>query len=230
MPRRWTLTGRAWRWFAKTISISCPRCVWGAIENSRFLWPPRRAVRGVPIAAHGSDASDHVLEYLDAGFDSVLIGEVETTLLELAEGRPRAAIRGLAYRDGSAVRRNAPRELRTDLDSSRCPPGTWWIWINTAGPGRKRTDTFSLNMVSSRGCPYRCNWCAKPIYGNRYHARSPDIGRVGNALSEGQISAGSHLVRRRYFCALAQVDPGVRRLRWSVSTRRCRSRCSRAAI
>jgi anaerobic magnesium-protoporphyrin IX monomethyl ester cyclase len=30
---------------------------------------------------------------------------------------------------------------------------------------------FSLNMVSSRGCPYRCNWCAKPIYGNRYHAR-----------------------------------------------------------
>jgi radical SAM superfamily enzyme YgiQ (UPF0313 family) len=28
-------------------------------------------------------------------------------------------------------------------------------------------------MVSSRGCPYRCNWCAKPIYGNNYHARSP---------------------------------------------------------
>jgi radical SAM superfamily enzyme YgiQ (UPF0313 family) len=28
-------------------------------------------------------------------------------------------------------------------------------------------------MASSRGCPYRCNWCAKPIYGNRYHARSP---------------------------------------------------------
>jgi anaerobic magnesium-protoporphyrin IX monomethyl ester cyclase len=28
-------------------------------------------------------------------------------------------------------------------------------------------------MVSSRGCPYRCNWCAKPIYGNRYHVRPP---------------------------------------------------------
>jgi radical SAM superfamily enzyme YgiQ (UPF0313 family) len=28
-------------------------------------------------------------------------------------------------------------------------------------------------MVSSRGCPYRCNWCAKPIYGNSYHARPP---------------------------------------------------------
>ena len=31
---------------------------------------------------------------------------------------------------------------------------------------------FSLNMVSSRGCPYRCNWCAKPIWGDSYHCRS----------------------------------------------------------
>jgi radical SAM superfamily enzyme YgiQ (UPF0313 family) len=28
-------------------------------------------------------------------------------------------------------------------------------------------------MVSSRGCPYRCNWCAKPISGNRFHLRAP---------------------------------------------------------
>jgi radical SAM superfamily enzyme YgiQ (UPF0313 family) len=33
---------------------------------------------------------------------------------------------------------------------------------------------FSLNMVSSRGCPYRCNWCSKPVYGHNYHFRSPE--------------------------------------------------------
>src|ERR1700677_2818288 len=27
-------------------------------------------------------------------------------------------------------------------------------------------------MVSSRGCPFKCNWCAKPISGNRFHLRS----------------------------------------------------------
>src|SRR5262249_27401957 len=32
---------------------------------------------------------------------------------------------------------------------------------------------FSINLVSSRGCPYRCNWCAKPIWGNGYAVRSP---------------------------------------------------------
>ncbi len=31
---------------------------------------------------------------------------------------------------------------------------------------------FSMNLVSSRGCPYRCNWCAKPIWGDSYRSRS----------------------------------------------------------
>jgi anaerobic magnesium-protoporphyrin IX monomethyl ester cyclase len=30
---------------------------------------------------------------------------------------------------------------------------------------------FSLNMAASRGCPFRCNWCAKPIWGNQYLQR-----------------------------------------------------------
>ena len=34
-------------------------------------------------------------------------------------------------------------------------------------------EYFSLNLISSRGCPYRCNWCAKPVFGSNYHFRSP---------------------------------------------------------
>ena len=120
--------------------------------------------RGIEIAAHGSDASDHVAEYRAAGFSFVLIGEVESTLLELAQGRPREAIRGLAG--------NLPREITADLDALPLP--AWDLveidryrraWVGAHG-------FFSLNMASSRGCPYRCNWCAKPIYGQSYHARS----------------------------------------------------------
>jgi radical SAM superfamily enzyme YgiQ (UPF0313 family) len=37
----------------------------------------------------------------------------------------------------------------------------------------KHAGFFSLNIGTTRGCPFKCNWCAKPIYGNRYHARSP---------------------------------------------------------
>ena len=73
---------------------------------------------GCRIAVHGSDSSDHVKEYLDAGFNYVLIGEVEETLLELASQRATESIPGLAYRspDHSGIRYNTPRQLRTDLD------------------------------------------------------------------------------------------------------------------
>ena len=40
------------------------------------------------------------------------------------------------------------------------------LWIKNAG-------YFSINIATTRGCPYKCNWCAKPIYGNRYNTRSP---------------------------------------------------------
>jgi radical SAM superfamily enzyme YgiQ (UPF0313 family) len=128
---------------------------------------------GTPIVVHGSDASDHVHDYVQAGFDAVAIGEVESTLLELASGKAMSNIAGLAFQAGTQIRLNAPRQLRTNLDELPLP--AWDLvdidryrraWLSAHG-------YFSLNVVSSRGCPYRCNWCAKPIYGNKYHARSP---------------------------------------------------------
>jgi anaerobic magnesium-protoporphyrin IX monomethyl ester cyclase len=38
----------------------------------------------------------------------------------------------------------------------------------------RRHGYYSMNMVTTRGCPYHCNWCAKPIWGQRYNARSPE--------------------------------------------------------
>ena len=39
---------------------------------------------------------------------------------------------------------------------------------------RERHGYYSMNMVTTRGCPYHCNWCAKPIWGQRYNSRSPE--------------------------------------------------------
>src|SRR5580658_6169805 len=145
----------------------------GRNRELAFSMAAAARARGVTVAAHGSDASDHVNEYLDAGFDSVLIGEVETTLVELAEGRPLGSIHGLAYRDSGSIRYNPPRELRTDLGTLPQPA---WDLVDMDQYRRAWKEAhgyFSLNMVSSRGCPYRCNWCAKPVYGNSYQARPP---------------------------------------------------------
>jgi anaerobic magnesium-protoporphyrin IX monomethyl ester cyclase len=144
------------------------------------FWMARTAgENGIGAVVHGSDASDNAEAYLAAGFHAVLIGEVETTLLELVERQAlrrvqaMEAIAGLAFRGEQAVHYNPPRGLRRELDN--LPDPAWHLvdieryraaW--TAAHGM-----FSLNMASSRGCPFRCNWCAKPIYGSSYHARSP---------------------------------------------------------
>lgn len=41
------------------------------------------------------------------------------------------------------------------------------IWI-------ERHGYYAMNMVTTRGCPFHCNWCAKPIWGQRYNTRSPE--------------------------------------------------------
>src|SRR5262244_3317166 len=38
------------------------------------------------------------------------------------------------------------------------------VWMRAHG-------YFSLNMAASRGCSFRCTWCAKPIWGNQYLQR-----------------------------------------------------------
>ena len=146
----------------------------GRNRELAFWMAATAAQKGIATAVHGSDSSDHVREYLEAGFDSVLIGEVESTLLELAQRTPYSQIRGLAYRaERGRIQYNPPRQLRTDLDALPLPA---WHLVDVEQYRRAWTAAhgyFSLNMASSRGCPFSCNWCAKPIYGNTYHARSP---------------------------------------------------------
>jgi anaerobic magnesium-protoporphyrin IX monomethyl ester cyclase len=42
-------------------------------------------------------------------------------------------------------------------------------------------------MVSTRGCPFHCNWCAKPIWGQRYAMRSPASVADELALIKGTL-------------------------------------------
>ena len=147
------------------------------LKNRELAFSMAQAAR-VPAVVASSDASDHVQEYLNAGFRGVILGEVENTLLALASAGEShwTGIAGLACNDREGqVHYPIPRPPTKDLDL--LPQPAWDLvdieryrqaWAPAHG-------YFSLNMVSSRGCPYRCNWCAKPVYGNTYHYRSPRL-------------------------------------------------------
>jgi anaerobic magnesium-protoporphyrin IX monomethyl ester cyclase len=138
---------------------------------------------GARVVAAGPDVSDAPGPYLRAGADLALVGEGLSTLLALL---PRIdaqldiknvdLVRGLSgvasLAGGKVVTAGGTKGLAlaqnaglaawdlVDMDRYRS------VWMKAHG-------YFSLNMAASRGCSFRCTWCAKPIWGNQYLQRSP---------------------------------------------------------
>lgn len=139
---------------------------------------------GCKVIVSSSDSTDHFEQYLDHSADYIIIGEPEQTLLELV-GSIKAGksdmlnIAGVATRvDGNTIRTQV-RPVMTDLDNLPLPA---WDLVDMApykNAWMQSSGYFSINIGTTRGCPFKCNWCAKPIYGNRYNARSPE-----NVVSE----------------------------------------------
>jgi anaerobic magnesium-protoporphyrin IX monomethyl ester cyclase len=156
--------------------------------------------QGCTVIVSSSDATDRYADYLAEGADFVIIGEAEHTLLELcnqikASGEDYAGIMGLAYRVGDKPFKTPGRPVIKDLDSLPLP--AWDLadmakyramWLQSAG-------YFSVNIGTTRGCPFKCNWCAKPIYGNRYNSRSPQ-----NVVEEIRLLKRNYGIDHIWFC------------------------------
>jgi len=109
--------------------------------------------------------------------DFVLCGEYEFTLLELVrclqEGRIMSGVKGLIYREGEKI---INTDRRPPFDINLLP---WPERDNL--PMEKYLDapgamlTPSVQMVASRGCPFRCQFCLWPqviYFGRHYRTRN----------------------------------------------------------
>lgn len=142
-------------------------------------WEIARAskARGAVVVVHGSDSTDNARLFLLNGFDYVLCGEAEHVLAQLVSailsGDEAPALDGLFKLSRSG-------QIVGGIQSKATNPA----WTQLSLPARDLIDLqpyrdawlrshgyFSMNMVSSRGCPFRCNWCAKPISANKFHLR-----------------------------------------------------------
>ncbi len=130
------------------------------------------------VIVSSSDSTDQFDLYLNHGADFIVFGEGEETLKELVNSIEKKeasfdSISGIIYNKEGKTIHNPKRVVMKELDS--LPFAAWdLLEIEPYREAWKRSKGyFSLNMYTTRGCPYHCNWCAKPIYGNRYNARSP---------------------------------------------------------
>lgn len=146
-----------------------------------------------------SDSTDHYQDYLKMGADFILQGEGELSLLELINALENKNsienIKGIVFRKKQEIQVNPKREVLQNLDELPLP--AWdLVDIESYKTIWKQSDQpFTLNVATTRGCPYKCNWCAKPIYGNRYNAHTPNY-----IVNEIQFLAANFGVNRFWMC------------------------------
>jgi len=119
------------------------------------------------------------------------LGEGEETLLELIASlernsfeRDKAKIEGIKALDATSGQliSTARRSLVKDLDEFPDPDYSFVDMVEYKRIWNQKQGYFSINVSTTRGCPFKCNWCAKPLYGRSYQSRSPE--RVSKEIAK----------------------------------------------
>lgn len=155
--------------------------------------------QGCVVIVSSSDSTDHFEKYINEGADVILLGEGEITLLEtiqtLDNNESLDTVKGICFLNDREIKNNGRRQVLKDLDFL---PQAAWDLVNVESyrtAWTNKSQPFALNIATTRGCPYKCNWCAKPIYGNRYNSRSPK-----RVVEEVQFLSSNYGVTNYWMC------------------------------
>ncbi len=165
--------------------------------------------------------------------DLVVRGEAEETIVEIIQGieitrqrgneaaglylpdEPWGNIPGLSWRNlAGEVVHNPPRPLRQDIDGLPWP-AYHLFKIDRYTNLNPLTDGLdpharAYTIVTSRGCPYQCIYCSKPITGHTWRARSP----------ENVVEEWAYLVRE-----MGATEIGVTDDVWNLGLERAKAIC-----
>lgn len=107
--------------------------------------------------------------------DIIVRGEGEQTIVELLDvlekKQPLTNVNGINYRAGECMRHNYDRPINTDLDNLPFPSYHLLPEYKPAPP-RGKALPFTT-MITSRGCPYKCSYCCKAVFGSKFRGQSP---------------------------------------------------------
>lgn len=127
----------------------------------------------------------------DDNVDFVIAGEGELTFKGLLEamgnGRTFDHVNGLTWKEGKKIIQNPPRELIDDLDTLPLP--AWHLFcLNRYHSSAQLRGRTTLHLITSRGCPYKCAYCAAPKV----------FGRTSRQYTNGRIIEEIIHLRKRY--------------------------------
>jgi len=163
--------------------------------------------------------------------DIIVRGEGEETIIELLQAvegeKPFDKITGISYRKSGKIISNPSRSDMIDLDSLPFLAYHLLPWQKyKPHPPHGRAFPFAV-IITSRGCPYQCAYCSKPIFGNRFRAQSPE--RIAEEIIYYQKSFGIKELafyddsftldkKRAYAIAEEMLKEGLK-IHWTCETR-----------
>ncbi len=160
-----------------------------AHETARLAKIAKREALLVMGGAHPSAAPAEVLK--DRGVDLVVRGEGEVTLYEVvchySQKKSFEKILGISFRRGGKIINNPPRPLIRNLDGLPFPARhllPMKIYFRQIAGGNNYSMRLPVaTIISSRGCPGRCVYCAvRTVWGRGWRGRTP--GNVVNEIEE----------------------------------------------
>ena len=157
--------------------------------------------------------------------DFGILGEAENTLKEILEGKPKAEILGLYYKENDEVKFTGNRPFIEDLDSLPFPARHL---VDNNIYRRPDNNKVQATIKVSRGCPFHCFFClATPVSGAKVRRRSPE-----NIVAEIKECVEKYNIKNFLFCSdifnidkewtmklcQAIIDSGLK-ITWSANTR-----------
>ncbi len=134
---------------------------------------------GWTVVLGGPESANYPDEYLRRGADVVVVGEGEVTLSELvpalSERGPHRlhGVAGTVFRDEfGQVITNPEREQIADIDSIPWPDRDQIDLQRYIDVWRDHHGMGSVNLITARGCPYKCRWCSHAVFGYTHRRRS----------------------------------------------------------
>jgi anaerobic magnesium-protoporphyrin IX monomethyl ester cyclase len=147
-------------------------------QISKAINPACPVVVGGP---HATVKAEEVLKICPA-VDYVVRGEGETTAVELTAAiadlrramnlQSVEGILGVSFRAGGTIRHNPPRDRTTDLDEL-APPDRALLMHRAA----YSSEDMGL-VMTSRGCPFACTFCATDTRQVRYRSIEHILGEI----------------------------------------------------
>ncbi len=155
---------------AMTPTINAALRIAGALKRERA---------DLPIILGGAHATLLPEETLSIApeIDIIVRGEGEKTIIELlksiATNQSLEHIHGITYRKSARITTNPASTDYIDLDS--LPFLAYHLLPRSRyrpHPPHGRALPFAA-LITSRGCPYRCSYCSKPVFGKMFRGQSP---------------------------------------------------------